>query len=100
MSAKADPTKLREALGLNPTASDDEVRAAMTAQLGDRDVVLAQAVEDGKFRPHQLGDFAKLWDQDPDGTRNLVASLTPMSALTIAALGYANELEDDRRSDD
>jgi hypothetical protein len=61
----------------------------------ERDAVLNQAVADGKFRPHQLGDFAKMWDQDPDVTRNLVDRMTPNSALAIAALGYANELEDD-----
>jgi ATP-dependent protease ClpP protease subunit len=155
--AVADSAKLREALGLTPDSSDDEVRAAMTAQLpapppptntappsapapaepapaaaplaapdtnatlvvstsvfddmqktirelsehvaknkrDERDAVLNKAVEDGKFRPAQLADFSKLWDQDPDGTRNLVNKMTPNSALAIAALGYANELEDD-----
>lgn len=156
----ADAAKLREALGLNPESSDDEVRAAVVAQLpaappktadpagpvpapapaaavvndaaplpapdtsativvstsvwedtqktirelsefvaetkrGERDTVLAKAVEDGKFRPSQTADFAKLWDKDPEGTRNLVAKMTPNSALAVAALGYANEIEDD-----
>jgi ATP-dependent protease ClpP protease subunit len=160
--AVADLAKLREVLGLGPDSSDDEVRAAVSAQLpvptptasvpanppapapaaapapadtpaaglpapdtnatlvvatsvwedqqktiqelsefvaqtkrGERDAVLAKAVEDGKFRPSQTADFAKLWDQDPEGTRNLVARMTPNSALAVAALGYATDLEDD-----
>ena len=162
--AMADLAKLREVLGLNPDSSDDEVRAAVSAQLpapappdskpappdnskpsdsGDpdpakdvdaglpapdtkativvstsvwedtqktirdlsafvaetkrdeRDGVLAKAVEDCKFRPSQTADFAKLWDKDPEGTRNLVARMTPNSALAVAALGYATDLESD-----
>ena len=61
----------------------------------ERDSVLAQAVADGKFRPSQLNDFRALWDQNPDGTRNLVDKMTPNSALAVAALGVANALEDD-----
>lgn len=157
--AVADLAKLREAFGLDPDSSDDEVRAAMSAQFPDpapaptaasaapgvpvaatsepvaadastpdtkativvstsvwedtqktiqslnefvaktkrdeRDSVLAKAVEDGKFRPSQTGDFAKLWDKDPEGTRNLVDRMTPNSALAVAALGYATDLESD-----
>jgi ATP-dependent protease ClpP protease subunit len=168
--AVADLAKLREALGLNPDSSDDEVRAAWSAQFpapapaptptvsnaaapapapapavsnaaapagsdadtglappttnatlviatsvwedtqktikdlsefvaqtkrGERDTVLAKAVTDGKFRPSQTADFAKLWDTDPEGTRNLVDRMTPNSALAVAALGYATDLESD-----
>jgi ATP-dependent protease ClpP protease subunit len=154
--AVADLAKLREVLGLDPDSSDDEVRAAVSAQLpgpaptagaatappapaeakadetvlpapdtnatlvvatsvwedqqrtikdlsefvaqtkrGERDAVLAQAARDGKFRPSQTPDFVKLWDKDPEGTRNLVDRMTPNSALAVAALGYATDLEDD-----
>jgi ATP-dependent protease ClpP protease subunit len=61
----------------------------------ERDTILAQAVADGKFRPSQLADFRAQWDANPDGTRNLVANLTPNSALAVQAAGYANDREDD-----
>jgi ATP-dependent protease ClpP protease subunit len=151
--AVADRAKLREAMGLDPNASDEDVRAALSAEFpaptnqatntapapdptptaetlpppstsatqivatsvwddqqktirelsefvaktkrDERDTVLAQAVAEGKFRPSQTADFSRLWDQDPEGTRNLVNRMTPNSAVAIAALGHANELEDD-----
>jgi hypothetical protein len=61
----------------------------------ERDVILAQAVADGKFRPSQLNDFKAEWDKNPEGIRNLVAKMTPNSALAVAAAGYANDIEDD-----
>jgi len=60
---------------------------------GERDQILASAVEQGKFYPSQKPHFARLWDADPDGTRQLIEGLTPNSALAVAAAGYA-DLED------
>lgn len=60
---------------------------------GERDAVLASAVEQGKFYPSQKAQFARLWDADPDGTRAIIDGLTPNSALAVAASGYA-DLED------
>jgi hypothetical protein len=160
-----DAAKLREALGLQAGASDDEVKAALTSsglvasqpeppkpapeptpapapeptpapqpepdtklvnaavgapgmklvsesvwdetqktiaklsafvdetKRGERDTILASAVEQGKFYPSQKAQFARLWDSDPEGTRTLIDGLTPNSALAIAASGYA-DLED------
>lgn len=156
--AVADSAKLREALGLNPDSSDDEVRAAWSAQFptpppasntaaaaepaaaqgenasaaalpppdaktvivqstsawednqrtirelsefvaktkrDERDTVLAEAIRAGKFRTHQLPDFANAWDKDPEGTRKLVEQMMPNSQVAITALGYATDLEDD-----
>lgn len=56
----------------------------------ERDAVIASAVEQGKFTPAQKQHFARLWDGDPEGTRNLIDNLTPNSALAIAASGYAD----------
>lgn len=56
----------------------------------ERDTILASAVEQGKFYPSQKKQFAKLWDADPDGTRELIEGLTPNTALAIAASGYAD----------
>jgi hypothetical protein len=60
----------------------------------ERDEVIAKAVVAGKFTPAQKPHFAKLWDADPDGTRNLIGSLTPNSALAVMASGYAGEADD------
>jgi hypothetical protein len=45
----------------------------------------------GKFTPAQKPHFSKLWDADPDGTRDLIDSLTPNSALAVMASGYSGE---------
>lgn len=57
----------------------------------ERDEVIGQAVRAGKFTPAQKVHFSKLWDADPDGTRTLIDSLTPNSALAVMASGYAGE---------
>jgi len=162
-----DAAKLREALGLKPEASDDEVKAALAsaglaasqppeppkpapeptpapapvpapvpeqerqpdlvnasaAQPGtlviasslweetqktiknltsfvdktkrdERDTVIAKAVQDGKFTPAQRPHFARLWDNDPDGTRNLIDNLMRNSALAVAASGYDTDSDE------
>ena len=156
-----DPAKFREALGLAPDASDDEVRTAVyaayppptptpaaaepvpvqaalfdppadaakpsqvpTAAAGtivlassvweetqrtiksltdhverakrnERDEVIAKAVVAGKFTPAQRPHFSQLWDADPDGTRKLIDSLTPNSALAVMASGYAGAADEE-----
>lgn len=57
----------------------------------ERDQVIAQAVKDGRFTVAQKAHFAKLWDADPEGTRNLIASLQKNVALAVAELGHAGE---------
>lgn len=130
--AHVDPVKIREALGLDPGASDDEVRTALITELppdsktpvtaaagtmilassvweqqqktiedlsafvektkrDERDDIIAKAVVAGKFTPAQRLHFSRLWDADPDGTRTLIDSLTPNSALAVMASGYASD---------
>lgn len=60
----------------------------------ERDQVIADAVKAGKFTPAQRPHFSQLWDADPDGTRKLIDTLTPNSALAVMASGYAGEAED------
>lgn len=59
----------------------------------ERDDVIAAAVKAGKFTPAQRPQFASMWDSNPDATRNLINSLTPNSALAVAASGYSREVE-------
>jgi hypothetical protein len=56
----------------------------------ERDEVIASAVVAGKFTPAQKPHFSRLWDADPDGTRTLIDTLTPNSALAVLASGYAD----------
>jgi hypothetical protein len=60
-----------------------------------RDEVIAQAVRAGKFTPAQKPNFVKLWDADPEGTAVLIESLTPNTALAVAASGYAGDVDND-----
>jgi hypothetical protein len=60
----------------------------------ERDLILASAVQEGKFYPSQKEQFARLWDADPTGTRQLIDGLTPNSALAVAAAGYAGDIGD------
>lgn len=60
----------------------------------ERDDVIAKAVGAGKFTPAQKPHFSRLWDADPDGTRTLIDTLTPNSALAVMASGYAGDDED------
>lgn len=60
---------------------------------GERDQIIASAVESGRFYPSQKAQFARLWDADPEGTRALIEGLTPNSQLAVLASGYV-DLED------
>jgi ATP-dependent protease ClpP protease subunit len=144
-----DPAKIREALGLAPDVSDDEVKAAAQAAFGlaaappaatppeagptptpaaaatkpgmmtidtmawdqqqerikrleaqaakqardERDSVLAQAVQDGKFPPMRKDHWARLWDADSEGTRQVIDTLAK-NVVPVEALGYANSADD------
>lgn len=50
-------------------------RAVHAMHVGERDVILAAAVKEGKFAQARVDYFSRLWDKDPEGTRKLVASL-------------------------
>lgn len=60
----------------------------------ERDQVLAQAVKDGKFPPARTEHWARLWDADAEGTREVVASLAK-NVIPVAALGYSTDADGD-----
>lgn len=64
------------------------------AKRDKRDDIIGDAVRAGKFTPAQRPHFVKLWDADPDGTRELIEKLTPNTALAVMASGYATEADD------
>ncbi|MCZ7440826.1 Clp protease ClpP [Micromonospora sp. WMMC241] len=152
-AGRMDPAKIREALGLAPGASDDEVKAALGSaglvensqptqpapspspsepapapssprpsaagtmvidasaweaqqeairqlqaadarrRRDERDEVVNQAVRDGKFAPARKDHWTRLWDADPEGTREVINGLQK-NVIPTAALGYAGPGDD------
>lgn len=62
----------------------------------ERDQVIAKAIQDGKFAPARKEHWARLWDADPEGTRQVLDSLTK-NVIPVDALGI--NLEDDESID-
>jgi hypothetical protein len=55
----------------------------------ERDQILAKAVEDGRIPPVNKDYWANLYDRDPKGTANVIASLKK-NLVPVSATGYAN----------
>jgi peptidoglycan hydrolase-like protein with peptidoglycan-binding domain len=55
----------------------------------ERDDVIAKAVKAGKFAPSRKQHWARVWDADPEGTRELIASLQS-NVIPTAELGFAD----------
>jgi hypothetical protein len=62
----------------------------------ERDDVIAKAVRDGKFPPFRKEHYARLWEADPKGTRQVIDGLTK-NVIPVEALGTG--LEDDESID-
>jgi hypothetical protein len=137
-----DLNKIREALGLGPDASDDDVREAIVAaglvtappepaaepvaatrhadgtmvidasawdeqqkriqrleadaqrrRVAERDQVVAEAIADGKFPPARREHWTRLWDADPEGTRQVIASLAK-NVMPVSPGGYPGSDDD------
>lgn len=56
----------------------------------ERDDVIAQAVQQGKFAPARKEHWARLWDADPEGTRQVIDGLTK-NVIPVEALGFTTE---------
>jgi ATP-dependent protease ClpP protease subunit len=65
-------------------------------RVAERDQILAQAVIDGKFAPARKEHWARLWNADPEGTREVIAGLT-RNVVAVSELGAAG---DDSEFDD
>lgn len=63
----------------------------------ERDQVIANAVKDGKFAPARKAHWVKLWDADPEGTREVIAGLQK-NVIPVDAMGHA-DLDDDAEYD-
>lgn len=67
----------------------EDIRAAQART--ERDQAIAAAVKEGKFAPSRTDYWTRLWDADPEGTRQVLATLTagqvPVSDLGLPGSG-------------
>jgi hypothetical protein len=64
----------------------EKIRA--TQALTERDQAVRAAVEAGKLAPSRTEYWTRLWDADPEGTKQVLATLTPGS-VPVSDLGLA-----------
>lgn len=67
--------------------------AAAKARESERDQIIASAVKDGKFAPTRKPHWARLWDADPEGTREVIAGLAK-NVMPTSEVGYADHEEE------
>ena len=59
----------------------------------ERDAVIASAVKDGKFPPARVQHWARLWEADPEGTREVIAGLA-RNVVPVDMLGSDESADD------
>jgi len=69
----------------------EEFRARKSRE--ERDDVIGAAIRSGKFSKAREVHWARLWDKDPEGTREVIAGLTPNVVPTkdIGSPGMGDE---------
>lgn len=70
------------------------VNAARKLREQERDIILDRAVEDGRIPPANRGYWASLYDKDPKGTGDVIASLKK-NLIPVMAMGYSKENDSD-----
>jgi hypothetical protein len=73
-------------------ALNDRVAASeayrKSQEVKERDTVIAAAVSDGKFTVARADHWRRLWDADPQGTREVLATLRP-NVVPVSDIGAA-----------
>jgi hypothetical protein len=69
------------------------VQAAAKLREQERDMLLSAAVDDGRIPPANRAHWAALWDKDPKGTTQVIASLK-RNLIPVNAMGYVGDDED------
>jgi peptidoglycan hydrolase-like protein with peptidoglycan-binding domain len=64
----------------------------------DRDTTITEAVRVGKFPPARKAHYEKLWDIDPVGCREVIASLAA-GLIPVTASGYDTDADDTNFAD-
>ncbi len=65
----------------------------------ERDVVIAAAVRDGKFSASRKPHYVRAWDADPEGARELIASLQK-NVVPVADIGSPGGTDDELLEDE
>jgi hypothetical protein len=63
-------------------------------RVNERDQIIAKAVQDGKFPPARKDHWVRLWDVDPEGTRQVIDGLAK-NVMPVMASGYAGDGAED-----
>jgi hypothetical protein len=58
----------------------------------ERDQIITVAVQEGKFAPARREHWVRLWDADPEGTRQVIDTLAK-NVMPVMASGYAGDAE-------
>lgn len=67
------------------------MEAHQTLRRDQRDAVINSAVKDGKIALSRVKHWQDAWDADPEGTRQLLDSMSP-NLVPVEALGYAGSV--------
>lgn len=59
----------------------------------ERDTTIEQAIKDGKFAPARRDHWQKLWDKDPEGTKQYIDGLA-VGLLPTQLVGYGQDVTD------
>jgi DNA topoisomerase IB/2'-5' RNA ligase len=69
-------------------------QAAERQRVEDRDRIIEAAVGDGRIAPARRDHWAKAWEADPDGAREVLASLEPGLVVPVEPKGKVGEPQD------
>jgi hypothetical protein len=68
--------------------------AAQRTRDGERDQIITQAIQEGRFAPSRREHWVRLWNADAEGTRQVLATLA-RNVVPIAATGYSGENDEE-----
>lgn len=101
----APPSGDNEAILVDPYQLQQLRAAAMKGQeaydrmrRNERDALLDKAVKAGKFPPARLEHYQRLWEADPEGTREVIDRLSP-NLIPVLASGFPGGEESATESD-
>ena len=66
-------------------------QAAERQRVEDRDKTIEAAIADGRIAPARRDHWTKLWEADPDGTREVLASLEPGLIVPVEPRGTVGD---------
>lgn len=79
--------------------ADQGVQALAMARAGERDKILEQSMREGRFPVAKLSEYKRMWDKNPDATRDFITMLPKNSVPTLAAAGLLGQEFDKSEAD-